>query len=73
MSDQPGRAAWACPKCGFVVGFVNGDNNLMLWSYSHGPIALRCGTFVCGCGQTVQWIEARAPTGLDKDVASVVQ
>lgn len=70
---ESGRAAWACPGCGFMVGWIDEDNNLVIWRYPSGFLSIRCGVFVCGCGAVIQWREAMAPKRLDKDSAAVVQ
>jgi len=63
---EPGRAAWRCPQCGFVVGWVNDDNQLVIWRYPGGFIILRCGTFACACGAVVEWRQAAPPRRVDK-------
>ena len=69
---EPGRAAWLCPGCGFVVGWVDDNNDLIIWRYPQGSIAIHCGTFTCGCGYVIEWHAARMSSILDRDVASVV-
>ncbi|HUW09110.1 MAG TPA: hypothetical protein VM537_05235 [Anaerolineae bacterium] len=73
MTNEPGRAAWLCPGCHFQIGWIDENNNLVIWRWPTGEIVLRCGTFVCSCGYIVHWIEAKVPTGLDKDAVPMVQ
>lgn len=70
---EPGRAAWQCPECGFAVGWVNEDNDLVIWRYPTGFIILRSGTFACACGAVIEWREAMTHKALDKDATPMVQ
>ena len=75
MTVEPGREAWLCPKCGFVVGFVDEDNNLAIYSYLKGFfVSIRCGTLICTCGHIIHWHAAATILhALDKDAAPMVQ
>ena len=73
MTVEPGREAWLCPKCGFVIGFLDADDNLVVWHYPKGFITLRSGVFVCSCGHVIRWHQAAVPHALDKDAAPMVQ
>jgi len=51
---------WLCPSCHFAVGFIDDENNLVIWR-PEGSITLRSGVFVCACGEVIHWIEAVKP------------
>ena len=71
--SEPGREAWwICPKCGVVIGFVDDENNLVLWSYARGPVAVRWGEVLCSCGHVIRWHPAMIPRTLDSDGVPVV-
>ena len=73
MTNEPGRAA-ACPICGFVVGFVNEDNHLVIWHYPEGNIVVRHGVLICSCGCVIKWGESRPLSSvLDKGASLMIQ
>jgi len=45
----------ACPRCGFLIGWVDDHDNLVIWRYDVGCLTLRQGTIQCGCGAVIQW------------------
>ena len=49
---------WICPKCGFVVGWVDADHNLIVWHYPEGFITIRSAEFTCSCGYRKVWAKA---------------
>ena len=71
---EPGREAWLCPKCGFVVGFVDEDNKLVIYTYLRGCfVSIQSGTIICSCGHVIHWHEAAVPHVLDNGAMSVVE
>ena len=49
---------WPCPHCGFLVGWIDDHDNLVIWRYDVGCLTLRQGTIECACGAVIQWHKA---------------
>lgn len=69
---EPGRAAWVCPGCGFVIGWIDEDNNLVIWRYPAGFVSIKRAIFTCSCGYVHRWNTAKASSDLDNCSVPVV-